>query len=67
MGNSTGLSDFLSILPDGRFLAIEAKKLGGKATPIQLKFIGTVNANKGIAVVVDGEAALALLEKEIYG
>lgn len=67
MGNSTGMADFVCILPDGRFLAIEAKKFGGKPTPIQLKFLDTINANKGLAVVVDGEDTLALLARELYG
>lgn len=66
-GGSSGISDLICILPDGRFLAIEAKKFGGKPTPIQLKFLNTINENKGLAVVVDGDESLALLNKEIYG
>ena len=67
LGNSTGIADFVCILPNGRMLAIEAKKFGGKATHIQQKFLDTVNTHGGIAVVVDGEDSLALLQREIYG
>jgi hypothetical protein len=50
---TTGVSDILGVLPNGRFLAIECKRPGGKATPEQLEFIDSVNSNGGLAFVAD--------------
>lgn len=61
-GGSTGMSDYCCILPDGKWLAIEAKSPGKKATPIQTKFLDTINSNGGFGVVVDGEESLMRLQ-----
>ena len=61
-GNTTGMSDFCCILSDGKWLAIEAKALGKKATPLQQKFLNEINENNGFGVVVDGEVKLKELE-----
>jgi hypothetical protein len=50
---TTGVSDILGVLPNGRFLAIECKRPGGKATPEQMEFIDSVNSNGGLAFVAD--------------
>ena len=50
---TTGVSDILGVLPNGRFLAIECKRPGGKTTPEQLEFIDSVNSNGGLAFVAD--------------
>lgn len=51
----------------GRYLAIETKAPGGKATARQLKTMDQIRATGGAAIVVDGsggsiEALLAVLE-----
>lgn len=46
-----GMSDLIGIAPDGRYLAVEVKREGGKATPEQLAFIQMVRAHGGIAGV----------------
>jgi hypothetical protein len=51
--NLPGVSDILGILKDGRFLAIEVKRPGGKATEAQLEFIENINDNGGVAFVAD--------------
>lgn len=45
----TGVSDILGILPDGRFLAIEVKKPGGRLTQNQIDFLAIINKNGGVA------------------
>ena len=61
---TTGVADILGILPDGKFLAIECKRPGGKPTPDQLEFIENINANNGIAFVADNlELVMEKLEK----
>lgn len=46
-----GISDVIACSPQGRFVAIEVKKRGGKATPEQLDFLARVKANGGIAIL----------------
>jgi len=46
-----GVSDILGIVPPGRFLAIEVKRPGKKATQLQQQFIDNVNAKNGLAFV----------------
>lgn len=47
-----GGSDILGAAPDGRLLAIEVKKPGGKPpTPKQLEFLSRVNASGGLGFV----------------
>lgn len=54
-GATTGVSDFIGILPNGRFFAIEAKAEGKKPTAIQQKFLKAIEDNQGISIVVAGE------------
>lgn len=49
----SGVSDILGILPDGRFLAIEVKRPGGKASAKQLEFIEQITSRGGVAFVAD--------------
>jgi hypothetical protein len=60
---TAGISDRLGVLPDGRFLAVECKAPGKKATALQAKFLGDVNKNRGLAFLIDGDAALRDLEQ----
>ena len=46
-----GTSDIIGILNDGRFLAIEVKRPGKKATEEQQKFIDMINKKGGLAFV----------------
>ena len=46
-----GVSDILGIMPDGKFLAIEVKKKGGKVSDYQIAFIKDIILNNGIAFV----------------
>lgn len=46
-----GLSDVIGQLRDGRFLAIETKRVGKKATTEQLEFLGKVSRAGGLAFV----------------
>lgn len=59
-----GVSDILGILPDGRFLAIEVKKEGGKPTPDQIKFIAKILARGGVAFVAD---SVEEVERRLFG
>ena len=52
MNSEPGCSDILAVLPDGRFLAAECKRPGGKATPEQLSFLDAVRKRGGLGVVV---------------
>lgn len=67
MGRSTGVSDYIAILKDGRLLAIEAKAEGKEknVTANQQAFLDTVNANNGVGVVVSCQADLDELEKRL--
>jgi hypothetical protein len=63
--NLPGVSDILGILKDGRFLAIEVKRPGGKATPAQLEFIENININGGVAFVADNvDVVIDRMDKE---
>lgn len=71
MGNSTGVSDYIGILPDGKFLAIECKASGKKnnTTEHQKNFLAAINNNKGYAFVIsdqDDMNALGALLFERY-
>lgn len=46
-----GKSDIIGVLPDGRFLAIEVKRKGGKVSEAQQSFISNVLGNGGVAFV----------------
>lgn len=58
-----GVPDFLGILPwDGRFLGIEAKAPGGRATENQKRVCAQINANGGVAIITsDPEEVRELL------
>lgn len=64
MGKTTGVSDYIAILPKGIWLAIEVKAEGKKKnlTAHQEAFLDTINMNNGIAVCVDSVDDLVLLE-----
>lgn len=63
-GASTGCSDFLGMLNDGSFIAVEAKKFGAKSkvTANQQKFIDNVNERGGVGVVVSCQEDLDELD-----
>lgn len=46
-----GISDLIACSPRGRFVCIEVKKKGGKASPDQIEFLRRVEANGGIAIL----------------
>jgi hypothetical protein len=46
-----GAPDIVGILPGGRFLAIEVKGPGGKASIDQLQVLGDIAKNGGVAFV----------------
>ncbi len=48
-----GCADIIGQLKNGRFLAIEVKRPGGKPTPDQQAFIDMVNRHGGVAFVAD--------------
>jgi hypothetical protein len=54
-----GVSDILGILPDGRFMAIEVKRLGGKLSPEQETFLGDINKRGGLAFKADNVQVVA--------
>lgn len=56
-----GVSDFICCLPNGRFMAIEAKAGDKKPTALQTRFLDAVKSHNGGAVVIN-ETNLAGLE-----
>ena len=46
-----GMSDIVGVLPNGRFLAIEVKRPGGRVTTAQKVFMGHVNLKYGLAFI----------------
>lgn len=48
-----GCPDILGQLKDGRFLALEVKRPGGKPTKAQSEFLRKVFLNHGIGLVID--------------
>jgi len=61
-----GVSDIMGVLPDGRFLAVEVKRPGGKVSPAQDIFLTNVRRSKGLAVVVHSVDEMAIFLKD-YG
>lgn len=60
-----GSSDIIGICPDGRFLAIECKRQGGRIRPEQTVFIEKIKKNGGVAAVVhDTDELMEVLKKE---
>ena len=59
-----GCADILGALKDGRFLAVETKASGKKATPDQQAFLQAVNDAGGLGICVDDpQALIAALEQ----
>lgn len=58
-----GVADRLAVLPGGRFLAIECKAPGKKATPLQAAWGAKVIAQGGYWFVVDGDEALKTVDE----
>src|SRR3990170_376526 len=46
-----GLADIIACSTQGRFIAVECKKPGGKASEDQLAFLEAVRANGGIGII----------------
>lgn len=46
-----GSPDIIGILKDGKFLAIEVKRKGGKMTSEQIVFFERINENGGVAIL----------------
>ena len=75
MGRSTGVSDYVCIIPDGCsvpkgcWLAIEAKANGKKdnLTKKQKDFLDTIESNGGVSAVVSCQEDLDELESLLYG
>ena len=59
-----GWSDIIGMAHDGRFLAIEAKRPGGKLSENQKVFLERVNSENGIGIVVDNIESLFRQLKE---
>jgi hypothetical protein len=49
----SGFSDVGALAPGGRWVAVEAKRPGGKATALQLAHLDRVEAAGGVALLVD--------------
>lgn len=65
-GLCVGSSDIIGISPDGRFLAVEVKKLGGSVRKGQPEFIRAVRKAGGLAGIARSvDDALAILSGEI--
>jgi hypothetical protein len=60
----SGVSDIIGIMPDGRFLAVECKRVGGTVSQAQQAFLDEVERRGGVAVVAycvdDLDAAIKL-------
>ena len=54
-----GCSDIIGMLADGRFLAVECKATGERATADQQAFLDRVNEHGGLGICVDDPARLA--------
>lgn len=54
-----GASDIVGQMRDGRFLAVEVKRPGGRPTPEQQAFLALVAGHGGVAVLVDTVDSLA--------
>lgn len=56
--DTPGVSDLVCCAPDGRFVAVEVKKPGGRVGPMQTKFVADVALAGGFGLVVDDLADL---------
>lgn len=58
-----GVADILGVTANGRFVAIECKKPGGKVSSEQRAFLDMVQARGGVGIVLDSvEAAMETLK-----
>ena len=48
-----GVSDIIGCTPDGRFICVEVKKPGGKASSEQIAFLERVEATGGVAILAE--------------
>lgn len=55
-GLCVGSSDIIGMSPDGRFLAVEVKRLGGRTSAAQVRFIAAVNLHGGRAGIARCES-----------
>jgi hypothetical protein len=60
----TGSSDIIGVCPDGRFLAVECKRPGGRLSAAQGGFLSGINACGGVGIVVDSVESLERQLKE---
>ena len=64
--NKNGVPDILCCLSNGRFLAVEVKKPGGKPSPMQRYRIRRILERGGLALITDNLEELKIyLEKVI--
>jgi hypothetical protein len=62
---AAGMADIIAISPEGKFIAIECKRLhGGRLTDNQEDFLNIINAHGGIGIVVSSIESLELQLKE---
>lgn len=59
-----GSADIIGILKDGRFLAVECKREGGRVRSEQIEFLNRIKENGGVAGVVHNTDELMTLLKE---
>jgi hypothetical protein len=59
-----GSSDYIGICPDGRFLAVECKRPGGRPSENQTEFINRINGSHGVAIMADSVESLIRQLKE---
>jgi len=66
---TTGISDILGVLPDGRFLAVECKRPhGGTVSTAQSVFLGRIRGSGGLALVARSvEEVVTALTEAGYG
>jgi hypothetical protein len=53
-----GVADVLGVAGNGRFVAVECKKPGAKASDEQTEFLGMVKQRGGLALCVDNAQAI---------
>lgn len=50
-GPTRGVSDIIGVLPGGRFLAVECKRIGGRVSEEQWAFLESVTRAGGLALI----------------
>lgn len=67
-GLCVGSSDLIGwLIPSGKFVAIEVKATGKKATEVQKNFVKQVKKAGGFACIIDDEKKLKKLVDDFYG